>query len=151
MNEPDESLVPIFGVCRPGQVYVERPGAYALIADEARRLAVIRNERGRCFLPGGGIEPGESLELALRREVLEECGRQIDELAWLCAADEYVEAPEEARCYLKRGSFYFATLHAQPVVPPEDGTELLWLNPAEANLRLVHPSQAWVVRSFWPR
>ena len=129
-------------------MYVERPGAYALIADEAGRLAVVRNEHGRYFLPGGGIEPGESLELALRREVLEECGRQVDEVQWLCAADEYVEAREEARCYLKRGTFFVATLHAQPIGEPEAGTELLWLSPAEAARRLRHPSQAWVVRQF---
>ncbi len=146
--EPDEIPVPIFGEPRPGEVYVERPGAYALIADEAGRLAVVRNEHGRYFLPGGGIEPGESLELALRREVLEECGRDVDEVEWLCAADEYVETDAVTRRYLKRGSFFVATLHAQPLVPPEDGTELLWLSPAEARRRLRHPSQAWVVRQF---
>lgn len=146
--EPDEIPVPVFGKPQSGQVYVERPGAYALIADEAGRLAVIRNEHGRLFLPGGGIEPGESLELALRREVLEECGRQVDELQWLCAADEYVQTDEITRGYLKRGMFFVATLHAQPVVQPEAGTELLWLSPAEAARRLRHPSQAWVVRQF---
>ena len=40
---------------------------------------------------------------------------------------------------------------SQPVAPPEEGTELLWLSPAEAEARLVHPSQAWVVRHYWPR
>ena len=121
---------------------------HALIADEAGRLAVVRNEQGRYFLPGGGIEPGESLELALRREVLEECGRQVDEVQWLCAADEYVQTDEVTRCYLKRASFFVATLHAGPAVAPEDGTEPLWLSPAEAMQRLRHPSQAWVVRQF---
>ena len=146
--EPDDVPVPVFGERRPGEVYAERPGAYALIVDEAGRLAVVRNEQGRYFLPGGGIEPGESLELALRREVLEECGRQVDEVQWLCAADEYVQTDEVTRCYLKRASFFVATLHAGPAVAPEDGTELLWLSPAEAMQRLRHPSQAWVVRQF---
>ena len=146
--ETDETPVPIFGQPRPGEIYVERPGAYALIADETGRVAVIRNEHGRYFLPGGGIEPGESLELALRREVLEECGRHVDEVQWLCAADEYVVTDEVTRCYLKRGTFFAATLHAEPIVPPEEGTELHWLNPADAVRRLRHPSQAWVVRQF---
>jgi 8-oxo-dGTP diphosphatase len=147
-DESDEIPVPVFGQCRPGEVYVERPGAYALIADEAGRLAVVRNEHGRHFLPGGGIEPGESLELALRREVVEECGRQVDELQLLCAADEYVEDREDARCYLKRGTFFVATLHVAPVAASEPGTELLWLSPAEAARRLAHPSQSWVVRQY---
>src|SRR5262245_3499771 len=106
----DDLPVPCFGERRPDEVYGERPGAYALIADGAGRLAVVRNEHGRYFLPGGGVEPGESLELALRREVLEECGRQVDELQWLCAADEYVQTDEITRCYLKRGTFFVATL-----------------------------------------
>jgi 8-oxo-dGTP diphosphatase len=146
--EPDELPVPIFGQPRPDEIYVERPGAYALIADEDGRVAVVRNEHGRYFLPGGGIEPGESLELALRREVLEECGRHVDEVQWLCAADEYVQTDDVTRCYLKRGAFFAATLHAEPIVPSEEGTELLWLIPAEAVRRLRHPSQSWVVRQF---
>jgi 8-oxo-dGTP diphosphatase len=148
MMPSDDEPVPVFGEKRPGQIYIDRPSTYAIIADEHGRLAVVGTERGRCFLPGGGIDGAESAEQALRREVWEECGRQVDELVSLCAADEYVEAPDEGRSFLKRGAFFLATLHAAPIGRPEAGTTLLWLTPAEAERRLAPRSHAWVVRQF---
>ncbi|MDX8054633.1 NUDIX domain-containing protein [Lentzea sp. BCCO 10_0798] len=46
-----------------------------LVHVEAGRLLVVRSRNKKAFyLPGGKIEPGESLEEALRREVSEELG-----------------------------------------------------------------------------
>jgi 8-oxo-dGTP diphosphatase len=146
MMPSDDELTPVFGEKRPGQIYVDRPSAYAIIADEHGRLAVVQTARGRCFLPGGGIDGAESAEQALRREVWEACGRQVDELAYLCAADEYVEAPDEGLSFLEHGAFYLATMHAAPIGRPESGSTLLWLPSAEAVRRLAPRSHAWVVR-----
>jgi 8-oxo-dGTP diphosphatase len=148
MIPPHDEPSPIFGERLPGRIYVERPSAYAVIADEYGRLAVVRTERGRCFLPGGGIDAGESAEQALRREIWEECGRQVDELVWLCAANEYVDAPDEGRSFLKRGAFFLATLHAAPIGSPEAGTTLGWLSPAEAARQLAPLSHRWIVRQY---
>ncbi|VVD78643.1 NUDIX hydrolase [Pandoraea iniqua] len=41
-----------------------------------------RNPRNEWELPGGQPEPGESLEDAVRREVLEECGWQIAQVTY---------------------------------------------------------------------
>lgn len=64
----------------------ERSRVAAMIIRDGRVLMVrerLRDDRNRhegqeiWTLPGGGIEPGESLEQALRREVHEEVGLEI--------------------------------------------------------------------------
>src|SRR5438045_453162 len=52
-------------------------GAYALIHDSEDRVLLVRAANGRFYLPGGRIEPCETPEQALAREVEEECGWSI--------------------------------------------------------------------------
>ena len=66
-----------------GRRYPQRPivgvGA-VIVVDEAVVLVRRRNEplAGKWSLPGGGVELGETLEQAVRREVLEETGLVVD-------------------------------------------------------------------------
>ncbi|HEY0325619.1 MAG TPA: NUDIX domain-containing protein [Allosphingosinicella sp.] len=53
---------------------VRQHGAYALIGDPSGRVLLVRADTGRCYLPGGRIEPGEDAPAALAREIEEECG-----------------------------------------------------------------------------
>jgi len=60
---------------------VPRRAVRALVVDGAERVLLLRFENpvsreAWWATPGGGIEPGESEELTLRRELLEECGLQ---------------------------------------------------------------------------
>jgi 8-oxo-dGTP pyrophosphatase MutT (NUDIX family) len=57
-----------------------RPGVAAVIFDEGRVLLQRRDDTGRWGLPGGGVEPGESVRQALIREVREETGLEVEPL-----------------------------------------------------------------------
>ena len=55
-----------------------RPAAFSLLRNEDRLLLLKLKATGKYHLPGGGVELGEPLEQALKREVLEETGLQIN-------------------------------------------------------------------------
>lgn len=62
-----------------------RVAAYAVVFDDERGLLLARWNEGRkpaWTLPGGGLEPGEDPEAAVRREVSEETGygAEVDDL-----------------------------------------------------------------------
>lgn len=64
-----------------------RTGIYGLIEKEGKLLAIRQKtgpHAGRYDLPGGRIEPGEGLEEALRRELLEEVGMTFETMSWAC-------------------------------------------------------------------
>lgn len=57
-----------------------RVAAYAVIVDEDDRVLLahwIEGRRGAWTMPGGGLEPGEEPERAVRREVREETGYRV--------------------------------------------------------------------------
>ncbi|TMJ17626.1 MAG: NUDIX domain-containing protein [Alphaproteobacteria bacterium] len=49
-------------------------GAYAVVSDADDRVLLVRAGNGRFYLPGGRVEPFETAEEAVRREIEEECG-----------------------------------------------------------------------------
>ena len=63
-------------VCKQGQLAV---GCSAAIFDDRRQriLLIRRSDNGRWAVPGGYMEPGESLTEACAREVLEETGLEV--------------------------------------------------------------------------
>jgi 8-oxo-dGTP diphosphatase len=146
-EEPIARSIPEFGERVSGQEYVARPGAYAIIADGTGKIAVIRIG-DRYFLPGGGSEHRESPEETVRREIAEECGLTIDAVRWLGVADQYIYAVEERTYFHKQCTFFATTALGAERGPTEDGCELVWLAPTDAEAALAHPSQVWAVRQF---
>lgn len=61
-------------VCLPADKFVKRPSVYAVFIDDGQVLLCRNRSNGKLWLPGGGIDEGEELESALKREVFEELG-----------------------------------------------------------------------------
>jgi NAD+ diphosphatase len=61
----------------------------ALITDDRNRLLVTVRARqpaqGQLDLPGGFVDPGETAEQAIRREVKEELGLNVETLSYFCS------------------------------------------------------------------
>ncbi|MCX6716214.1 MAG: NUDIX domain-containing protein [Candidatus Taylorbacteria bacterium] len=58
--------------------YKERSSARAIVFDKERKVALLNVSKHNYYkLPGGGIEEGENIEEALKRECLEEIGCNI--------------------------------------------------------------------------
>ena len=62
----------------PKEKFVFRPAVYGIIIHRGRVLLVNTRRTGNLYLPGGGVDIGEKIEDALKREVKEETGLDVD-------------------------------------------------------------------------
>jgi ADP-ribose pyrophosphatase YjhB (NUDIX family) len=106
------------------------PCAGAVITDETDRLLLIkrRNEPGAGLwsLPGGRIEPGETGEQAVAREVLEETGLTVAVGRLLGA----VQRPGLAGAVIDIRD-YLASVTGGLLAAGDDAADARWVTPAE--------------------
>src|SRR5439155_17609791 len=73
----------IYGVCELGQCV----GVLPFVDDDhvvmVRQYRYVFGENQRWELPTGGVHPGESLEAAAQRELMEEAGYRAGRLTWV--------------------------------------------------------------------
>jgi 8-oxo-dGTP diphosphatase len=55
-----------------------RSSVYAVLQQDGKILLLTNHSNGLLTFPGGGIELGEPIETALRRELFEEAGMQVE-------------------------------------------------------------------------
>ena len=123
-----------------------RSGAYGIICDADDRVLLVRAGDGRFYLPGGGIRPSETPELALMREIEEECGWSARVLEKLGAALQ----PILDGAVMLEASYWRAELIN--LVHEEPEHQLLWTPRSEAASRLHRAADASaILKGMVPR
>ena len=124
---------------RPEQVYRYRPGVYAILARGRDVLVTFQEEPEPEFqLPGGGIDPGESVLTALHREVFEETGWSISRPRRLSVYRRFTYMPEYDLWAEKICHIYLARPVRRHGPPLEQGHTAHWMSPEEAAQHLTN-------------
>lgn len=116
--------------------------ARAVVVNPHGMLAVMHAAKfGIHTLPGGGVEPGESIEAALRRELREETGCTIASITPLGYVSE-----NRAHADFTQLSYYYIVRTADDTLSPHltkaeraNGTQALWCTLEDAYARIATP------------
>jgi len=111
----------------------------AIIRHQDRIVLIRRNKepaKGRWTFPGGAVELGESLEEAVKREVLEETGLQV-EVGEVAAVIDHLDRDQAGRVryhyvivdYAARPAG--AQQEAPPLRPGSDVSDARWVGPED--------------------
>ncbi|RLQ94327.1 NUDIX hydrolase [Falsibacillus albus] len=137
----------VFGNKKKEVEYRERHGVYAVVLDQkSEKAGIVRTGSGRFFLPGGGIEEGETQYICLARECLEELGHEIEIATFIGSADQYFLS-SKGEAMKSIGFFYLASLGEKVTNPIEPDHELQWMNIEDAQKMLFHEHQAWALET----
>ena len=112
-------------------LYREREAARAIVFDKDKNIALLHaTNKSYHKLPGGGIEKGENIIQALKREAMEEIGCEIDNIKELGIIEEYrnkFSLHQLSHCFVANLKGEKGTPHLE-ADELEDGFETVWLN-----------------------
>jgi 8-oxo-dGTP diphosphatase len=134
----------IFGVQIDGYTYHTRRAVYAVVRDSEGRVATIQ-EHGHLWLPGGGLEGGETPEQALLREVEEECAQRLQIVEKIGEALQYFYASSEDTYFAMHVLFYAGTFLGQ--TSEQAVNPVVWVLPDDRT-PFFHASHLWAAQSL---
>jgi len=136
-----------FGIQEGGVEYQERTGAYGVVFKGD--FVFIEKARLGYFLPGGGLEKGETPEAALEREFLEETGCEITNASFLGKTQEHIMLDE--RYARKIGYFYSVDLGEKTAPSYPDGHKypVEWVHVDTIKEFMPLESQWWAIEELY--
>lgn len=104
--------------------------------------------RDRAFLVGGGVEAcDEEMTDALRREVLEETGYDLELTGYLTTVKDY-QFLNQKHAFFIDADVYHGKLTDQLMAPKEKDHELVWLSKDKILKKLIVPCQQLVMNKY---
>jgi ADP-ribose pyrophosphatase YjhB (NUDIX family) len=117
--------------------------AILVASDERGRVLLVRQTggpfAGAWLCPGGGLEPHETPDVAVRRELLEETGLTVDEMEPVAVYRVRAETRTVAGLWREPARAWDIELHmfrgrVTGAPRPEPGSDAAWLHPAEIHV-----------------
>jgi 8-oxo-dGTP pyrophosphatase MutT (NUDIX family) len=135
--------VPIFGTPELNVQYTERRAAYLVVINDGL-VAMVRSRQTH-FLPGGGSNPGESMEETVMREVQEELAQGVRLLRRIGEAIQYFYSAADDRHYKMLATFFAGEFTGDAGESPGEH-ELEWIPLAMIEQACFHECHAWAAR-----
>lgn len=133
-----------FGQPLADRDYIPRPSSYGLLLRDKSEVLVVETAGGMRYLPGGGIQEGETAESAVVREFIEETGFYVSCRSLLGQGIQLVHALQEPNGYEKHCSFFLVELAQRPQRSCIEYWPI-WLSLQEAKRSLHEEVQRWLM------
>jgi ADP-ribose pyrophosphatase YjhB (NUDIX family) len=131
-NDPDAP--------RPNSVV---PSTTSVVLDDRGRIALVhRKDNGLWALPGGGMEPGESIEDCAVREVEEETGLHVEitGLVGVYTNPRHVMKYDDGEVRQQFSLCYTTRLLGGELAFDSESTDIAWVEPDSIARLPMHPS-----------
>src|SRR5262249_1802671 len=103
----------------PAESLIQRPSVYGIVLHESRVLLAKARSTQKYVLPGGGIEKGETVEAALKREMWEETGVEVEVGQFLHFETDFFYYDPLDLAFHAFLFFYVCKPHTLDLNPPE--------------------------------
>jgi 8-oxo-dGTP pyrophosphatase MutT (NUDIX family)/GNAT superfamily N-acetyltransferase len=131
-----------FGIYETGKTYTDRPGSYGVILNNQNKIGVVKSS-GFYFLPGGGVDVGETETDALIREFREETGLEIIVERHLCDANEFQIARDRTLYFNQIGKFFKCVVVKNHHDQSDLSHEFLWVDLDDVSKLFKRKSHQW--------